>query len=49
MSFNPPLILVVYKGTTNIWNYIVFKHDKMMVIKNKSDINHLIFYAAPNY
>ena len=49
MSFNPPLILIVNKGTTNIWNYIVFKHENMMVIKNKSDTYHKTLYAAPNY
>ena len=49
MSFNPPLILIVNKGTTNIWNYIVFKHEKMMVIKNKSDTYHKTIYAALNY
>ena len=49
MSFNPPLILIVNKGTTNIWNCIVFKHENMMVIKNKSDTYHKTVYAAPNY
>ena len=48
MSFNPPLILIVNKGT-NIWNYIVFKHENMMVIKNKSDTYHKTIYAVPIY
>ena len=47
MSFNLPFILIENKGTTHIWNYTVFKHENMMVIKNKSDMNHKIFYATP--
>ena len=31
ISFNPPLILIVNKGTTNIWNYTVFKHENFMI------------------
>ena len=49
MSFNPSLILIENKGTTNIWNYTVFKHENVIVIKNKSDIYHKILYAAPKY
>ena len=49
MSFNPPLILIENKGTTHIWDYTVFKHVNVTVIKNKSDAYHKTIYAAPNY